>query len=149
MFLLKQPKYFWGVFGYFEKRFCKVKNIIATFWANIWATFYLNIKSHWLQYTIKTVQYLFSSSASTNMTLDALASLHANVMSTTKGILNANFTLFPTSVITGKLSFNWAHLGFFFVYFRSFQTDSTNFTTNYCVKISIQYPALGFELTTF
>ena len=38
--------------------------------------------------------------------------------------------------------------GLFFVYFWSFQTNSTSFTTNQCEKLSIQYTALGFEPTT-
>ena len=36
-----------------------------------------------------------------------------------------------------------------FVYFRSFKTKITNFTTNLCEKMSIQYKVPGFEPTTF
>ena len=50
----------------------------------------------------------------------------------------------------------WANPGLFVIYFRSFQTNITNFlqkkqifTTNICEKISIQYTVLGFEPTTF
>ena len=32
--------------------------------------------------------------------------------------------------------FKWANLGLFFVYFRSFQTNNTIFTTNQCEKMS-------------
>ena len=41
---------------------------------------------------------------------------------------------------------NWTNPGLFFVYFRSFQTNNTIFTTNECEKnvMSIQYPAPGF-----
>ena len=35
-----------------------------------------------------------------------------------------------------------------FVYFRSFQTNNTIFTTNQCEKMSKQYTAPGFEPTT-
>ena len=37
----------------------------------------------------------------------------------------------------------------FCVYFRSFQTNITIFSTNICEKMSIQYTVLGFEPTTF
>ena len=43
----------------------------------------------------------------------------------------------------------WANSGLFFAYFWSFQTNNTNFTTNQCKKMSIQYKALGFKPTTF
>ena len=43
----------------------------------------------------------------------------------------------------------WANPSLFFVYFRSFQTSITIFTTNICEKMSIQYMVLGFEPTTF
>ena len=43
----------------------------------------------------------------------------------------------------------WANSGLFFVYFWSFQTSNTIFTTNECEKMSIQYMAPGFELTSF
>ena len=35
--------------------------------------------------------------------------------------------------------------GVFFIYFRLFQTDITNFSTNKCEKMSIQYPAPGLN----
>ena len=38
--------------------------------------------------------------------------------------------------------------GIFLVYFQSFQTNNTIFTTNQCWKMSIQYMVLGFEPTT-
>ena len=41
--------------------------------------------------------------------------------------------------------FKWANLGLFFIYFLSFQTNNTIFTTNQCETMSIQYMALGFE----
>ena len=47
------------------------------------------------------------------------------------------------------LFFKWASPGLFFVYFRSFQSNNTIFTTNICEKMSIQYMVLGFEPTTF
>ena len=44
----------------------------------------------------------------------------------------------------------WANPGLFSVYFWSFQTNIvTIFTTSKMWKMSIQYPVLGFELTTF
>ena len=46
----------------------------------------------------------------------------------------------------------WANPGLVFVYFWSFQTNNTIFTTNQCaknVKMSIQYMTPGFELMTF
>ena len=46
------------------------------------------------------------------------------------------------------LSFKWANPGLFFIYFWSFQTNNTNFTTNKSEKMSIQYTAPGFEPTT-
>ena len=52
--------------------------------------------------------------------------------------------------IRWKLFFKkWANPGLFFVYFWSFQTNITIFTTNICEKMSIQYTVLGFEPTTF
>ena len=39
----------------------------------------------------------------------------------------------------------WANPGLFFVYFRSFQTNNTIFTTNQCEKISIQYTVPGLN----
>ena len=52
---------------------------------------------------------------------------------------------------TGRddIFFKWANHGLFFVYFRSFQTNNTIFTTNICEKMSIQYPVPGIEPTTF
>ena len=38
-----------------------------------------------------------------------------------------------------------ANPGLFFVYFRSFQTNITIFTTNTCEKMSIQYTVPGIE----
>ena len=38
--------------------------------------------------------------------------------------------------------------GLFFVYFWSFQTNNTMFTTNQCEKMSIQYTAPEFKPTT-
>ena len=43
----------------------------------------------------------------------------------------------------------WANPGLFFVYFQSFQTNITIFTTNICEKMSIQYTVPGFEPMTF
>ena len=45
--------------------------------------------------------------------------------------------------------FKWAKSGLFFIYFCSFQTNNTIFTSNQCEKMSIQYLATGFEPTTF
>ena len=45
--------------------------------------------------------------------------------------------------------FKWASPGLFFVYFRSFQTNFTIFTTNTCEKMSIQYMMPGFKPTNF
>ena len=42
----------------------------------------------------------------------------------------------------------WANPGLFFVYFRLFK-QTLQFLQQINVKMSIQYPALGFELTTF
>ena len=42
----------------------------------------------------------------------------------------------------------WANPGLFFIYFRSFQTNITIFTTNICGKMSIQYMVQGSEPTT-
>ena len=39
--------------------------------------------------------------------------------------------------------------GLFFIYFRSFQTNNTIFTTNEYEKMSIEYMAPGFEPMTF
>ena len=47
------------------------------------------------------------------------------------------------------LFFKWANPGLSFVYFQSFQTNNTIFTTNQCEKLSIQYAVPGFEPTTF
>ena len=45
---------------------------------------------------------------------------------------------------------NWANPGLFFVYFRSFQTNNTILQQmNVKNVMSIQYPAPGFEPTTF
>ena len=51
--------------------------------------------------------------------------------------------------ILPKMFFKWANLGLYFIYFCSFQTNNTIFTTNQCEKfMSIQYMAPGFEPTT-
>ena len=42
----------------------------------------------------------------------------------------------------------WANPGLFFVYFRLFK-QTLQFLQQINVKMSIQYPAPGFELTTF
>ena len=43
----------------------------------------------------------------------------------------------------------WANAGLFFIYFWSFQTNNTIFTTNICENMSIQFTVPGFEHTTF
>ena len=43
---------------------------------------------------------------------------------------------------------NRANPGFFFIYFRLFK-QTLQFSQQINVKMSIQYPAPGFELTTF
>ena len=54
-----------------------------------------------------------------------------------------------TPLTTTQLDFfKWANLGLHFVYFRSFQTNCTNFTTNQCEKMAIHYPAPGFKQTS-
>ena len=45
--------------------------------------------------------------------------------------------------------FKWANPGLFFLYFQSFQTNNTIFTTNQCEKMYILYTAPGFEPTAF
>ena len=50
---------------------------------------------------------------------------------------------------TGVIFFKWANPGLFFVYFQSFQTNNTIFTTNICEKMYIQYTVPGFKPTTF
>ena len=43
----------------------------------------------------------------------------------------------------------WANPSLFLIYFQSFQTNNTSFTTNQCENVmSIQYMAPGFEPTT-
>ena len=42
--------------------------------------------------------------------------------------------------------FLMGHPRYLFVYFRSFQTNSTNFTTNECENVHL---VLGFKLTTY
>ena len=59
-------------------------------------------------------------------------------------LMNACFILYTIFFFK-----KWANLGLFFVYFRSFQTNITIFTTNICEKMSIQYTVPGFEPTTF
>ena len=50
-------------------------------------------------------------------------------------------------VIIGEMLKIWANSGLFFFYFWSFQTNITSFTAIY-VKISIEYPVLGYKPTT-
>ena len=42
---------------------------------------------------------------------------------------------------------NWANPGLFFVYFRSFQTNNTIFTTNECEKCHV-HPVSGAGIRT-
>ena len=59
------------------------------------------------------------------------------------------FNILPNLRSTESFFLKWANLGLFFAYFRSFQTNTTIFTTNICEKMSIQYTAPGFKPTTF
>ena len=56
--------------------------------------------------------------------------------------------IFITWVWHGNISFfKWANLGLFFVYFWSFQTNNTIFTTNQCEKCHV-HPVSGAGIRT-
>ena len=59
------------------------------------------------------------------------------------------FNVFRSFAILPIFFKKWANHGLFFVYFWSFQTNITIFTTIICEKMSIQYTVPGFEPTTY
>ena len=65
-----------------------------------------------------------------------------------ESISHQTFYIHETQTVANLFLKEWANPGPFFVYFRSFQTNNTIFTTNQCEKMPIvQCTVPGFEPT--
>ena len=97
--------------------------------------FFRDPKIFFFQKCFKSTTTIMMTTTTTTMTIEFLPQTKSR---------------FHPIVVVGCTLFlkKWAILGLFYV-FSSSQTIISILTTNKCEKMSIQYMALGFELTTF